>query len=112
MRSARNWRPSKRSSTSRALATDDPDFFTDLIEGESNLLEIIAALDASILDNETLVDGVKAALDTLQARKHAAENRIELKRRLPALAARLACTASNKSRARIGSCSPQCTSPR
>jgi site-specific DNA recombinase len=32
--------------------------------------------------------------------------------RARALAARLACTASNKSRARIGSCSPQCTSPR
>jgi transposase len=27
-------------------------------------------------------------------------------------AARLACTASNKSRARIGSCSPRCASPR
>ncbi len=66
----------------RALATDDPDFFIDLIEGETNLLELIAALDASILDDETLVDGVKAALDKLQARKRAAETRIELKRRL------------------------------
>ena len=51
----------------RALATDDPDFFTDLLEGETNLLELIAALDASILDDETLVDGVKTALDKLQA---------------------------------------------
>ncbi len=66
----------------RVLATDDPDFFSDLIEGETNLLELIAALDASILDDETLVDGVKAVLDKLQARKRAAENRIELKRRL------------------------------
>jgi hypothetical protein len=66
----------------RALATDDPDFLTDFIEGETNLLELIAALDASILDNETLVDGAKAALDKLQARKRATENRIELKRRL------------------------------
>jgi hypothetical protein len=55
---------------------------TDLLEGEANLLELIAALDASILDDETLVDGAKTALDKLQTRKRAAENRIELKRRL------------------------------
>jgi hypothetical protein len=35
----------------RALAADDPDFFTDLLEGETNLLELIAALDASIADD-------------------------------------------------------------
>jgi hypothetical protein len=63
-----------------ALAAEDPDFLTDLLEGETNLL--IATLDASIVDDETLVDGVKAALDKLQARKRTAENRIELKRRL------------------------------
>ena len=66
----------------RALTADDPDFLTDLIEGETNLLELIAALDASILDDEILADGAKAALDKLQARKRAAEARIELKRRL------------------------------
>ena len=32
---------------------EDPDFFTDLIEGETNLLELMAALDASILDGWT-----------------------------------------------------------
>src|SRR6202047_2455703 len=47
----------------RALAADDPDFFTDLIERETNLLELIAALDASIVDDEILVDGAKPALD-------------------------------------------------
>ena len=57
----------------RALAADDPDLLTDLIEGETNLLELIAALDASIVDDEILVDGVKAALDKLQARKRAAQ---------------------------------------
>ena len=66
----------------RALTADDPDFFTDLIEGETNLLELIAALDASIVDDEILVDGAKTALDKLQNRKRAAEARIELKRRL------------------------------
>jgi hypothetical protein len=45
----------------RALAAEDPDFFTDLIEGETNLLELIAALDASIVDDLTLADGAKAA---------------------------------------------------
>jgi hypothetical protein len=66
----------------RALAADDPDFFTDLLEGETNLLELIAALDASIINDEILADGAKTALDKLQARKRSAENRIELKRRL------------------------------
>jgi hypothetical protein len=66
----------------RALTEDDSDFFTDLIEGETNLLELIAALDASIVDDEILVDGAKAALDKLQVRKRSAETRIELKRRL------------------------------
>jgi hypothetical protein len=66
----------------RALAADDPDFFTDVLEGETNLLELIAALDASIVDDETLVDGAKTALDKLQNRKRTADARIELKRRL------------------------------
>jgi hypothetical protein len=66
----------------RALTADDPDFFTDLIEGETNLLELVAALDASIVDDEILVDGAKTALDKLQNRKRTAEARIELKRRL------------------------------
>jgi hypothetical protein len=66
----------------RALTADDPDFFTDVIEGETNLLELIATLDTSILDDEILVDGAKAALDKLQTRKRTAEARIELKRRL------------------------------
>ena len=46
----------------RALATDDPDFFTDLLEGETNFLELIAVLDASILDD---ADG--AAYDAILA---------------------------------------------
>ena len=66
----------------RALTADDPDFFIDVLEGETNLLELIAALDASIIDDEMLVDGAKTALDKLQNRKRTAEARIELKRRL------------------------------
>ncbi|MFZ3328478.1 MAG: siphovirus Gp157 family protein [Methylocella sp.] len=66
----------------RALVAEDPDFLTDLIEVETDLLELIAALEASILDDEALVDGAKAALDKLQARKRALETRIEFRRRL------------------------------
>jgi hypothetical protein len=65
-----------------ALAAEDPDFFTDLVEGGTNLLELIAALDTTILDDEILVDGAKAALDKFQNRKRTAEARSELKRRL------------------------------
>ena len=56
----------------RALAADDADFFCDLIEGETNLIELIGALDASIVDDEILVDGVKLAVEKLQGRKRAA----------------------------------------
>jgi hypothetical protein len=38
----------------RALAAEDPDFLADLLEGETSLVELIAGLDASILDDETL----------------------------------------------------------
>jgi hypothetical protein len=48
-----------------ALATDDPDFLTDVLEGETNLLELIAALDASIIDDETLVDGANPRIGGL-----------------------------------------------
>jgi hypothetical protein len=40
----------------RALVAEDPDFLTDLIEVETDLLELIAALEASILDDEALVE--------------------------------------------------------
>src|ERR1700737_2928312 len=39
----------------RDLAAEDPEFLTNLLEGETNLLELIAALDASIVDDEILV---------------------------------------------------------
>ena len=48
-----------------ALATDDADFLTDVLEGETNLLELIAALDASIIDDETLVDGANPRIGGL-----------------------------------------------
>jgi hypothetical protein len=81
----------------RALAVEDPDFFTDLIEGDTDLLELIAALDASILDDESLADGAKAALDKLQARNAA-----------PRTAA--SSSAGSRSRKSCFSCSQICRS--
>jgi hypothetical protein len=53
----------------RALAAKDPDFFTVVLEGETNLLELMAALDASVVDDEILVDGAKTAL-VVRNKKH------------------------------------------
>jgi hypothetical protein len=47
----------------RTLAANDPDFLADLLEGEANFFEIIAPLDASILEDEILADGIKTALE-------------------------------------------------
>lgn len=66
----------------REIAADDPDFFGDLLEGETGIIELIGKLDASIIDDEILAEGAKVAAERLTARRRAAENRIELKRRL------------------------------
>lgn len=66
----------------RQIAADDPDFLGDLIEGETTVLELIGKLDASIVDDEVLVEGAKTAAERLTARRRSAENRIDLKRRL------------------------------
>lgn len=66
----------------RQLAADDPDFLGDLIEGETSIIELIGKLDSSIVDDEVLVEGAKTAAEKLVARRRAAENRIDLKRRL------------------------------
>jgi hypothetical protein len=66
----------------RTLAADDPEFFLDLVEGETPILELLAALDASLAEDERLAEGVKTAVEQLQARRRAAETRRDLKRRL------------------------------
>jgi hypothetical protein len=72
----------------RQIAADDPDFLGDLVEGETSLIELIGKLDASIIDDEVLVEGAKTAAERLTARRRSAENRIDLKRRLLAHALR------------------------
>lgn len=66
----------------REIAADDPDFLGDLLEGETGIIELVGKLDASIVDDEILAEGAKIASERLTARRRAAENRIELKRRL------------------------------
>lgn len=66
----------------KTIAADDADFFIDLVEGETNLIELLGDLDASIGEDAAMVEGVKAFVEKLQNRKRAAENRIELKRGL------------------------------
>jgi hypothetical protein len=66
----------------RQIADDDPDFLGDLLEGQTNVVELIGKLDSSIVDDEVLVEGAKAAAERLTNRRRAAENRIDLKRRL------------------------------
>jgi hypothetical protein len=60
----------------RALTADNP------ISSPTSLKARPISLNASIVYDETLVDGAEAVLDKLQARKRTAETRIELKRRL------------------------------
>lgn len=68
------------------IAAGDVDFIRDTIEGETKLHEQIAALVASIAEDEALADGVKALVDNLGARKRRFEGRAELKRTLVASA--------------------------
>jgi hypothetical protein len=66
----------------RSIAETDQEFFIDILEGETNLVQLFTAVDRSVAEDEILIEGAKTALDKLQNRKRAAENRIDLKRRL------------------------------
>lgn len=65
-----------------ALLTDDLDAIRDTLEGETSLHEIVRAVLLSIEEDELLVDGCKARLADLEARKGRFEKRIETKRAL------------------------------
>ena len=53
----------------RALAAEDPDFLADLIEGETNLLELIAILDASIRPRAMVPSHGRRPLARIRARR-------------------------------------------
>lgn len=47
---------------------DDPQLVIDMIEGETDLLEAIASLDADMIDAETMQSGLAAKIEELKGR--------------------------------------------
>lgn len=68
------------------ITAGDTDFIRDTIEGETGLHEMIAALVASIAEDEAVADGIKTLQDKLSARKKRLEARADVKRALVACA--------------------------
>lgn len=64
------------------IAAGDPEFVRDVIEGETDLHECIAALIASIVEDERLAQSIKSYQEDLQARRKRIEDRADLKRAL------------------------------
>ena len=64
------------------LAGGDEDFVRDVIEGETDLHEIMAALVADDAVDAALVAGMKAVAEGLAVRKDRIEKRIEVRRAL------------------------------
>ena len=64
----------------KALSEDDPTLAADMIEGETNILELIALVDASEFEDAIHVEALDAALKRLKARKDRIEDRIDMKR--------------------------------
>ena len=68
------------------IAAGDPDFIRDIIEGETDLHESIAALVASISEDEALAAGTKKLEGDLAERRKRMEARADTKRALVASA--------------------------
>lgn len=60
--------------------TDDEDAIRDTLEGETNLHELVRRVLLSIDDDQLIVDGCKARIEDLAARKSRVASRIEAKR--------------------------------
>lgn len=60
--------------------TDDPDAIRDTIEGETDLRGLIALVMSDIGEDEIIVNGITAMLDTLAQRRNRVELRIERRR--------------------------------
>jgi hypothetical protein len=81
--------PIKAASAARALkeslaavAGDDDDLIADMVEGETDLFEIIDRLLERITLNNALADGVQRHLEDLEARKERFEARVATDRSL------------------------------
>lgn len=70
----------------RALAGDDPEFIRDAIEGETNLVEAIGAVGASLLEDQASRSALDIYIKRLELRRDKIDARIEVKRSLIASA--------------------------
>lgn len=64
----------------KALHVNDAEAIADAVEGETSLLETIAAVDRSIIDDEAMVAGLTTTIAELESRKSRVQIRIERKR--------------------------------
>jgi hypothetical protein len=70
-----------------AIETDhdlqiDPEFLSDLAEGQTNLFEAIDVLLHDDLHDRAMIEGLKFVLTDMEARKHRLDTRIETRRAL------------------------------
>ncbi len=72
------------------LVKDDPEFMSDLIEGQTNLFECINLMLFSIASDEIMADSIKDYIGDLSDRKSRIEKRAELKRTMVATAMNIA----------------------
>jgi hypothetical protein len=63
-----------------AIVGDDADTMRDIIEGETNLHELIAKVVADVATDAANVAGIKAHIETMKARQERLESRIEVYR--------------------------------
>lgn len=63
-----------------ALAGDDPKLVLDMIEGSTDLHEAICVVDGEILEDESILTGLKVTIEALGARKSRLEKSIETRR--------------------------------
>jgi hypothetical protein len=73
-----------------SIEGDDPDFMRDMIEGETNIHELVARLVAEEGEDEAVIDGIDRFIDGIAARKDRLKNRIETRRALIASALTIA----------------------
>lgn len=66
------------------IAAGDTDFIRDVIGGETDLHDQIAALVASIAEDEAVAEGIKCLKDDLDGRKKRIEARAQVKRAMVA----------------------------
>lgn len=72
------------------LAGEDPDFIRDAIEGETSLIEIVAALAAADGEDDAIIEGINIYQKKLTDRKSRIEIRKDIRRALIASAMDLA----------------------